>query len=210
MLIFHAIGDADIVPIFYDKTGIRLNIMVAYNNIKRNASKLTDRYRNQINLLYLDSGAYSAHTGRSNVDVHDYRAYLRCYGHKFDACFNLDDCFDSPAHNLRNQLCLEEGLPSNRRAPIPVIHDKQDPLGEFETYVGLNHDYIALGSSSSARTKEELLQKAKEKYPAVRIHLFGDLSWKLLERHRPYSADSSTWAHRAGRYGGIYYWRSCV
>lgn len=207
MLIFHAVENPGIIPIFYDKTGIKLNVLIAYNNIKGNSWKLTDLYRDRINLLYLDSGAYSVYTGKSNIDVHGYLDYLKLYGDKFDACFNLDDRFNDPGHNQQNQSYLESGLIGSATMPIPVVHDKNDPLGEFETYTGLGHDYIAIGSSGSKADKDQLLGQAKEKYPDVKIHLFGDLDGYLLTKHRPYSADSATWVHKAGKGGGIIYWR---
>ena len=206
--IFHAIAEADMVPVFYEKTGIPLNILIAYNYKKGQSSKLTDLYRDRINLLYLDSGAYSVSTGRSNIDVYGYRQYLKNFGFKFNVCFNLDDRFDDPDHNLQNQLYLERGLEGSTSRPVPVIHDKINPFGEFEMYAGLGHDYIAIGSSGSNADKDRLLEQAKLKYPNVKIHLFGDLDKKLLEKHHPYSADSASWAHKAGKGGGIYYWRS--
>ncbi|MCK9390681.1 MAG: hypothetical protein M0Q01_03835 [Syntrophales bacterium] len=207
MLIFHAVENPGIIPIFYEKTGIRLNILLAYNNIKGNSWKLTNLYRDRINLLYLDSGAYSVYTGKSSIDVHGYLDYLKLYGHKYDACFNLDDRFDDPDHNLQNQNCLEKGLIGKTTRPIPVIHDKGNPIGEFEMYVGLDHLYIAIGSSGSRAQKDQLLAQAKAKYPDVKIHLFGDLDGYLLRKHRPFSADSATWMYKAGRGGGIIYWR---
>lgn len=204
MHIFNAIADADMVPRFFDKTGILLNVLIAYCYVKSQAFKLTDMYREMINLLYLDSGAYSVSTGKSHIETYGYRHYLKKYGLKFDGCFNLDDRFDDPYHNFINQAYLEDNL---SMVPIPVVHDSVDPFGEFETYAGLGHSFIAIGSSGSVAVKDRLLTKAKEKYPDVKIHLFGDLDRTLLEKHRPYSADSASWAHQAGKGGGIYYWR---
>jgi len=208
MNIFCAVGDADMVPLFFDKTGIRPNIIIANNYIKGQSFKLTDLYRDRINFLYLDSGAYSVSTGKSNIDVFGYFHYLKDYGHKFDVCFNLDDRFDDPDHNLCNQFYLESGLLNTPTVPVPVVHDDVDPFGEFEIYANLGHSFIAIGSSGSSAVKDKLLTQAKEKYPDVKIHLFGDLDRKLLEKHRPYSADSASWAHQAGKGGGIYYWRT--
>lgn len=205
MHIICAVSDANIIPRFFDKTGIKPNILIAYNYIKGSSFKLTDTYRDMINLLYLDSGAYSVYTGRANIDVQGYFHYLNAYRHKFDVCFNLDDRFDDPSHNLFNQFYLEKGL--LKTVPVPVVHDSVDPFGEFEMYAGLGHSYIAIGSGGSAAVKDRLLTQAKEKCPDVKIHLFGDLDKSLLEKHRPYSADSASWAHQAGKGGGIYYWR---
>ncbi|MFA5617791.1 MAG: hypothetical protein WDK95_13190, partial [Syntrophorhabdaceae bacterium] len=192
------------IPKFFDKTGILLNILIAYVYLKGNSFKLTDTYRRMINLLYLDSGAYSVYKGASNIGSYGYRRYLTRYGDKFDSCFNLDDRFDNPDHNFVNQIYLEDN-PST--VPVPVVHDNIDPFREFEIYVAQGHTFVAIGSAGSSALKDRLLTQAKEKYPDVKIHLFGDLDRKLLEKHRPYSADSASWAHQAGMGGGIYYWR---
>lgn len=205
--IFCAITNADIVPFYHDKTGLKPNIMEAFNYIKGQSFKLTNTYRDRINLLYLDSGAYSVSTGKSKIDVYGYLNYLKKYGHKFDLCFNLDDRFDDPDHNLLHQFYLENGLIEHTVKPVPVIHDNTDPLTEFDTYVALGHLYIAIGSSGSSTIKDKLLTHAKQRHPNVKVHLFGDLDRNLLEKHRPYSADSAGWAYQAGKGGGIYYWR---
>ena len=206
--IFFAISDADIAPLFFDKTGIKCNYLMAFNNIKNQSWKLTNLYRKKINLLYLDSGAYASSTRRSCAVSRDrYLDHLRGYGHKYDEFFNLDDNFNDPVHNQNNQHYLENGLGGTGMKPIPVVHDKTDPFGEFSMYANMGHQYIAIGSSGSRKGKDKLLTQAKNKYPEVKIHLFGDLDKYLLEKHRPYSADSASWAHQAGVGGGIYYWR---
>jgi len=207
MFIFHAITDITTILVFYEKTGIKLNILIAYNNIKGQSSKLTDLYRDRINLLYLDSGAYSVSRNNSNIDKYGYRDYLECFGDKFDACFNLDDDFNDPEHNLQNQFFIESCLAGSGTLLVPVVHDKIDPFAEFELYAELGHRYIAIGSSGSSSVKDQLLTRAKAEYPDVKVHLFGNLDRNLLEKHRPYSADSATFAHQAGVGGGIYYWR---
>ena len=205
--IFQAIVDADTVPMFFDKTGIKLNYLIAFNNIKGQSWKLTDQYRDRINLLFFDSGAFRASSGKIAISASGYLGYLKLYGHKYVAVCNLDDRFDDPGHNLQNQLYLERGLAGTNIRPVPVIHDKNDPFGEFELYAGMEHPFIAIGSAGSRSDKDLLLTQAKAKYPDVKIHLFGDLDKYLLEKHRPFSADSASWAHQAGKGGGIYYWR---
>lgn len=206
--IYHAINDADMVSLFFDKTGFKRNYLIAFNNIKGQSWKLTNQYRHLINRLALDCGAYAASTKKCVISCSGYLSYLKSYGHKYDVCFNLDDDFDNPEHNLQNQLYLDKGLIATTVRPVPVVHDKADPFGEFAMYADLGHKYIAIGSAGSRASKDQLLTRAKTNYPDVKVHLFGDLDRYLLETHRPYSADSASWAHQAGKGGGIYYWRA--
>lgn len=205
--LFYAIVEADTVSLFFDKTGIESCYLIAYNNIKGQSWKLTDQIRRKIKLLYLDCGAFASSTGKCVISLQGYLRYLQLYGDKYDACFNLDNDFNNPDHNLQNQLYLEKGLAGTGILPIPVIHDKANPFGEFEMYAEMGHQYIAIGSAGSRSSKDQLLTQAKEKYPDIKIHLFGDLDRYLLEKHHPYSADSASWAHQAGVGGGISYWR---
>jgi len=209
MKIFHAITDAEIVPVFYDKTGIKPNILISYAYQAGNISKLVKTYRSMIGSLYLDSGAFSVFTGASKMDVREYAAFLNRYGDNFDACFTMDDRFDDAEHNLNNQMFLEKELSRRRWKPIPVIHDFREPVGEFRMYVRLGHKYIALGSLGvRKKISKQVIEEIQKEFPRVKIHMFGQLNMKLLKKYRPYSADSAGWAHQAGIGGGVYYWRS--
>lgn len=205
MKIFVAVVDAETVKAFYDKTHRKLNVLVSYFYLKGNAHKLTKTYRNMIKDLYLDSGAYSVFTKRSKISLSEYARYLKRYSHHYTATFNLDDKFDNPEHNKRNLRYLQTFVGERNRWPIPVVHDPEDPFGEFEDYVNQGYDYVAIGSTS--KKTEEVLDKAKSKYPKVKIHLFGSMDRNILHKYRPYSADSATWGHAAG-FGSIYYWDS--
>jgi hypothetical protein len=156
-----------------------------------------------IDSLYLDSGAFSASKGKLRLTVSEYRRYIKRYGHLFDAVFNLDDDFNNPDHNFNNQAYLEEALSETPVRPIPVIHDKDDPFQEFAVYAEQGHDYIAVGSNS--KLPEDVYKKIKDKYPDVKIHMFGSLNRNMLINHKPYSADATTWAIQAGN-GKFYYW----
>lgn len=203
MKIFHAIDSIGIVPRFYDITKIKLNYLVSYHYLKGMAYDLTTRYRSIISSLYLDSGAYSVSTGKSKINLSGFLKYIKRYGNLFDAVFTLDDAFDDSEHNLINQLYLEKGLPSSIRMPIPVVHDAEDPFGELKMYAELGHDYIAIGSNK--KLKDEVFEKIKEKYPNLKIHMFGNLDTKMLKKHKPYSADSAGYANKT-KHGEIVFW----
>jgi hypothetical protein len=202
MKVFAALNDAEIVRMFYDKTGIKLNYLISYFYLDGQAYRLIEEYKRMINKLYLDSGAFSLATGRSKITVTEYSKYLKLFGDKFDQYFNLDDKFDNPDHNQHNQQYLEDNLPGAKK-PIPVVHDNNDPFSEFSYYVTLGHNYIAIGSTINI--PNDTMIRIKESFPDVYIHLFGKISLKELETGYFYSADSTTWADAAG-FGDILYW----
>ena len=203
MKIFNAIDDANTVKAFYDKTNIKINVLISYHYLEGKAYDLTAKYRDMIGLLYLDSGAFSAKKKSLKINVSEYRRYTRRYSHKFDAIFNLDDDFNNPEHNFNNQAYLEEDLPAGAKRPAPVIHDPEDPYGEFEVYAEQGHEMIAIGSNK--RIQDDIFDKMKENYPNIRLHMFGNLNRDILIKHRPFSADAASWAHQAG-FGVVYYW----
>lgn len=206
MKIFHAVNNANIVRDFFNRTGLKLNILIAYNNIKGQARKLTMDYREMINLLYLDSGAFSVFMNKEDINVHEYLLYLQEYGDLFDAFFTLDDKFDDSTHNLFQQINLERGLKGHKKLPIPVVHDETDPVKEFEMYAELGHDYIALGSmGEKKKIGPGHVEAIMKKYPRIKVHLFGTLNRAILTKYRPYSADAASWADHA-KIGCIYYW----
>jgi len=205
MKIFAAIADAGTVKMFYEKTGIKLNYLISYFYLDGQAYKLIKKYRNMIDDLFLDSGAYSAESGNVVISIGEYRKYLKLYGSHFDEYFNLDDNFDDPDHNEWNQGIIEKDLPAGAKRPIPVVHDNKNPFGEFSKYVQLGYNFIAMGSTT--KISDEVFERIKEKYPNVKIHMFGRLDLDELKKHKPYSADAATWAH-AAKNGNILYWDS--
>jgi len=205
MKVYAALDDAETVRKFYDKTEgrIKLNYLISYYYLDGQAYRLTDEYSRMINKLMLDSGAFSVASGRSKITVTEYLKYLTLFHDRFYQYFNLDDRFDDPDHNQYNQQYLEENLPEGAKKPIPVVHNNENPFAEFSYYVGLGHDYIAIGSTIDI--PDETMTRIKESFPDVKIHLFGKIALKELETGNFHSADSTTWADAAG-FGDILYW----
>lgn len=202
-IIYNAITNPRIIPLFFEKTGIKLNILIAYLYLAGTGYALVKLYRNMIEHLALDSSAYSVKSGKAKVTLSEYRHFTRRFGHLFDVFFSLDDDFENPYHNFVNQFYLTEGLPTDARKPVPVIHDPNDPYEEFSTYVKGGHDYIAIGSNKSI--PDDVFQRIRDDYPDVKIHIFGKLNRRLLQKQKPYSADASTWTMEAG-HGSFYFW----
>ncbi|MEI6155440.1 MAG: hypothetical protein WCQ90_15285, partial [Deltaproteobacteria bacterium] len=207
MILFQSVSDFKITDEFHDKTGIKLNLLVSKANLPSGLSKMLTTHRDRFGLIALDSGAYSASTGKASISVYEYALFLKKYGDLFDLCFSLDDRFDDPEHNHENQRILEEALEDKSWKPVPVVHDPNDPYEEFKMYVELGHDYIALGSKGESNIPQSILGKIRKDFPDVKIHVFGTLKFEMLKKHRPESADSTTWAKQAGKDGSVFYWR---
>jgi hypothetical protein len=162
-------------------------------------------HRDKIDMLALDSGAWSFNNAKASISylstIHPYRDYLHSFGHYFDLYFNLDRVFDDDVDelNYQNQLHLEHaGL-----SPIPVVHD---PLSdEIEYYIDNGYDTIALGSKQNGNRK--ILGYAFDKFSKadVKVHLFGNMKFSSLTDFPVWSCDTTAWAQR-GKWGFLYYW----
>ena len=172
---------------------IKLNVLISYHHIGGVASDFVYECRDMIDTLYLDSGAYSVQTGKAQVSLSEYSKYINMFGDKFDYIFTLDDKFDDPEHNQLNQKQLEENLPQDCKwRPIPAIHD-DDAISEIGIHYDKEHSYV--GINCQKRDMDDVLGKIGEKYPDLRLHLFGNLNRKILKKWKPFSADSAGWAH---------------
>lgn len=201
--IFHAIQDADVVKAFYEKTGKKLNILISYAYLAGNAVKLTNDYREMIQGLYLDSGAYSANQGRTKISVYEYALYIKRYGHRFDYCFNFDDRFSDPEHNLQNFRYLCDKIDQSRVHLVPVIHDQENPIEELNRYYEMGERFIAVGSSGKNLSETEI--STIRSMEGLKTHMFGDLAREMLIRVQPFSADSASSQHMT-KFGTIYFW----
>jgi len=202
--ILNVVADANIIPYYYNITGKKMRVLVSYFYGQGLICKLVHEYREKmIEDLYLDSGAYSAWKGDVNISISEYMKYLQMFGHHFDYCFNLDDDFTNPDHNFNNQVLLENGLPEGFKRILPVIHHSENPLEEIGIYFEQGHDYQAVGSNK--KLNDDTWSKIKDKYPDLKLHMFGNLNRKMLFKHKPYSVDAATYALKAG-YGFIFYY----
>ena len=203
MKIFQAIQKADTVLQFYEKTQIKLNYLIAFNYIGKQMEKLTKDYREMIDTLYLESGGYAVRQGKARVILSQYADYLQSYGHLFDRFTSLDNKHNDLPHNLSNLLYLQENLPEIKDRLIPVLHEPQDYFQEIKSLADLGFDYVAIGTPK--KIKDAVFEQTRKELPQMKLHLLGKLNRQILIKHRPDSADASSWL-RAAVYGMVHYW----
>jgi len=145
--------------------------------------------------IFLDSGAYSAHTKGITIDIQEYIKFIKENKEHLTVYANLDVIGDADA-TLANQKIMEEaGL-----HPMPTFHAGED-IKHLESYLDQKYDYIALGGMVGA-TSNKLLPFLdscfkvicdKKGMPRTKIHGFGMTSFRLLRRYPWYSVDSTSW-----------------
>lgn len=154
--------------------------------------------------LILDSGAFSAFTMNTKIDITDYGKTVLKNKQHITRCANLDVIGDSEA-TYKNWLILKE-MGCN---PLPVIHYGSEKKW-FDIYLKEHKvEYLALGGLVPYTKQKTKLKKwldysfslIKPYFP-VKIHLFGVTTNWVLKRYPVYSCDSTGWLY-AGKRGRI-------
>lgn len=156
--------------------------------------------------IFIDSGAFSAHTKGTVINIDDYIAFIKENEKDITLYSNLDVIGDAEASH-RNQLYMEDrGL-----VPLPCFHMGED-FKYLERYVR-DYDYIALGGVAQAMNNKRLLVSwlnhcwrticDADGYPKTRVHGFAITTLSIMFRYPWYSVDSTSWMRR-GRFGAIY------
>lgn len=158
--------------------------------------------------LFLDSGAFSAHTQGDEIKIEDYARFIHENGKHFSVMANLDDIGDTGPKSWANyQWLLKE-----KCFVFPVHHAADEDrylemiLDQLEPGVG----FMALGGlvGASRVVLRTWLDKMWSKFltnkdgtPKVRVHGFGLTDTELMVRYPWYSVDSSSWV-MTGIFGG--------
>lgn len=167
--------------------------------------------------LFIDSGAYSAHSRGKEIDVDEYIDYLNKNDDKFHIFAQVDhipgrlnqpktpqELAEAPKISWDNYLYMRPKLKSPEKL-IPVFHQGEDykwlvNMLEWVDNKGQHIPYIGLSPSNDLTPKEKrkFLSKCytiikNSSNPQVKTHLFGMTSRYLLERFPCTSADSTSW-----------------
>lgn len=175
--------------------------------------------------LFIDSGAFSAHTVGKEVDVDKYIEFLNSIDDYVHIAAQVDkipgvfrqaktrkQCLEAPLMSWENYLYMRERVKSPDKI-LPVFHQNEDfdwLLTMLETkFDGKHIPYIGVSPANDRSTKEKnewfetvfrLIGQSSN--PNVKTHAFGMTSLPVLERYPFTSADSTSWI-MTGANGGI-------
>lgn len=156
--------------------------------------------------LFLDSGAFSAWSQNTEIDIKEYIDFIKKNKEYIYIYANLDVIGD-PKATWQNQMIMEKkGL-----NPLPTFHYGEEEKW-LKRYLCRGYDYIALGGMVPISTND--LKKWLDRLfgkiltdergmPIVKVHGYGITSLSLLLRYPWYSVDSSSWV-MTSRTGSIY------
>lgn len=164
--------------------------------------------------LFIDSGAYSIHTGNAHVTVDEYIDYLNSIDDDIDVFAQLDkipgtfrvpktpeDYKESARLSWENFLYMRERVKSPHKL-MPVMHQGEDMqhlrmILEWKDKDGRQLDYVGLSPSNDRaqsdkdvylRNCEDVIKASSN--PNVKTHLYGMTSLDSLSKYHCYSADS--------------------
>lgn len=184
--------------------------------------RLIERHSANGRMIFLDSGAFSAHTKGVQIDVDEYIAYINEHDHILTTFAQLDtipgefrkpktkeQLEEAPELSWQNYLYMVEKVKSPEKLQ-PIFHQGED-FKHLERM--LNHEpkiqYLGLSPANDVPTPQRVtfLEKCfemikKSKNPDVKTHAYGMTSLKHLEYLPLYSADSTSWL-QTGVNGGI-------
>ena len=166
--------------------------------------------------LFIDSGAFSAHTKNAEVNVDAYISFINSIDDDVHICAQVDkipgvfrkpksraDLADAPLLSWGNYLYMRKCLKSPDKL-LPIFHQGEDYKwleNMLETtFDGKHIPYIGISPANDQPTKEKekFIDKCfkiieKSSNPKVKTHAFGMTSLHLLEQYPFTSADSTSW-----------------
>ena len=175
--------------------------------------------------LFVDSGAFSAHTVGKEVDIDEYINFLNSVDDYIYIAASLDkipgvfrqvktrkQCLEAPLIGWENYLYIRERVKSPDKI-LPVFHQNEDYdwlITMLETkFDGKHIPYIGVSPANDRSTKEKnewfetvFRMISQSSNPNVKTHAFGMTSLPVLERYPFTSADSTSWI-MTGANGGI-------
>lgn len=164
--------------------------------------------------LFIDSGAFSIHTGNANTTVDEYIEYLNSIDDDIDVFAQLDtipgkfqkpksaeDYRESAKKSWDNFLYMRSRVKSPDKL-MPVFHygedmdalrnmlEWKDENGHQLTYIGISpaNDVNQQSKNSYLQSVADII--AKSSNPNVKTHLYGMTSLDSLSKYPCYSADS--------------------
>ena len=158
--------------------------------------------------VFLDSGAFSAFTRKTEIHIDEYIDYVKENLEYIDYYANLDVIGDQPQTYKNWVYMRKKGLD-----PMPVFHAGRNRNPKHLQHYLEEAEYIALGAIAKMNTAERIRNldnvwyslTNNEGLPLVKVHGFGLTSFPLMERYPWFSVDSMAWVLQGGSYGHMWF-----
>jgi hypothetical protein len=163
--------------------------------------------------IFLDSGAFSAHTKGVRISLRSYADFIEQHADIISLAANLDLIGSGNEQwSYQRQKALETLLgPVGLDGLIVPVHHLRDHDDWLKRYLDDGYGYIGLGGlvGESPSIRKRWLDYIWRRYlahsdgrPKVKVHGFGLASRELMFRYPWASVDSTTWM-RVSHFGGV-------
>lgn len=184
------------------------NILESYHYVS--GQRYVDVMREQGAKVFLDSGAFSAHSLGVSIDINAYCDYIK----RNRDILRVDDGavmasvldgIGDAQKTYEHQVYME----SQGAKPLPCFHFGEDPR-YLEWYVA-HYDYITIGGLVRRSSEDQQVWLDRmwpymldgSGRPKLKVHAFGMTAEWLMERYPWHSVDSSSWI-QAASFGSIF------
>lgn len=193
-----------------------LNILVSQIDRSGVSRAINWKHTGFCKWLFVDSGAFSVHTGKAKCTADEYIDYINSIDDDIDVFAQLDtipgqfgkpksaeDYAESAAKSWDNYLYMRQRVKSPNKV-MPVMHfgesfdaltnmlEYRDESGNLLEYIGLSPANDVSTSIKDIYLKEVFDLIKKSSNPGVKTHLYGYTSLQGLSKFPCYSADSIT------------------
>lgn len=216
-LYFAGTGPSSVVDFKFENG---TNQLLSQLNERSSINKWIENMRktNHISKLFIDSGAWSAHSVGKEVDVDDYIKFLNKYDEyfyifaqvdkipgKFRQIKTKEELLEAPDLSWKNYLYMKDKVKSRDKL-LPVFHQGEDfkwlenmleytheDTGKHISYIGISpaNDSSIQGKLVFVNKCFEIIKKSSN--PNVKTHAFGMTSLDILEQYPFTSADSTSY-----------------
>ncbi len=189
----------------FGNMGVR-NFLISYYYERENGSLIDTINENFDDAsIFLDSGAYSADSQNTVIDLDEYIEFCRINQDKVDIIANLDILGNGEASKESYDKMTDAGI-----NVLPCYHLGEDY--DLLKYYCKKSDYIAIGGQVglkfNLRKHFNYLQNIFHIIPKEKkVHLFGVTNFKLMMRYmdRVTSVDSSIVSRRSAYHASLSY-----
>ena len=191
-----------------------LDILIS--QLDRSAIKKAIQWKKEgfIGWLFIDSGAFSVHTGNAKTTTEEYAEYLNSIDEYIDVFAQLDtipgtfkkpksaqDYIESAKKSWENYLYMRTLVKSPQKL-MPVFHYGEDfsvlkNMLEWKDENSNHLDYVGISPANDASQSDKNIYLsevseciAASSNPKVKTHLYGMTSLDALSKYPCYSADS--------------------
>lgn len=175
------------------------NVLESYHYVSK--QKFVNEMRAADAKVFLDSGAFSAHTSNITINIDDYCQYIICNSDILRIEDNIImasvlDGIGDPLKTYQNQIYMEQ----HGVKPLPCFHFGED--SKYLDWYVTNYQYITIGGLVGRSKKDQIMWLDRiwndhmldgSGRAKLKVHAFGVTSPDIMKRYPWTSCDSSSW-----------------